>query len=312
MARCGTLQNYRHSEKGGGLFTQADSNLPKSNDYTNGGTFVMAKFKIPLRYQTAYTPEAEKFTEANFRRREIMASFAPEEVGIVLLDIHNWGWGPEPLDAELGYEFELAAEHGTSFGRRMKQIIAENIAPALEAARSAGVSVFHFNIPHILRHYSQWKGEYTPLAKTSPDDKPKNFRTAFREKHGAYTHDLKREALRGRLAPKIDLPEPVKPIGNERCVSDDQLDQFLEERVVNVLFFTGFWADVCVHDYFGHANKYGYLCVVLRDATTGAEFAHTLDGMWVTELAITRMEGAGFSTTTDAFIQACQNISSGP
>ena len=272
----------------------------------------MAEFRIALRYQTAYASEGEEFTEENFRRRKIVASFAPEEVGLVLLDLHNWGWGPEPLDSELGYEFELAAEHGTNFGRRMKQITAEKIASALKAARASGIYVFHFNIPQILRHYPQWKGQYTGLPETSVYDYPKNFLNTFREKHGAFTHDLKREAMRGPLAHKIDLPDPVKPIGNERCISDDQLDQFLEERVVNVLFFTGFWADVCVHDYFGYASsKYGYLCVVLRDATTGAEFAHTLDGMWVTELAITKMEMAGFSTTTDAFIQACQNISSG-
>jgi hypothetical protein len=44
----------------------------------------MAEFKIALRYQTAYASEGEEFAEVNFRRREVAASFAPEEVGLVL------------------------------------------------------------------------------------------------------------------------------------------------------------------------------------------------------------------------------------
>lgn len=273
----------------------------------------MTQFAIPLRHQTTYPREGEEFTESNFRRQQVVADFDLSEVGLVLLDIHNWGWGPQPLDPELGLDFELGAEHGIGFGRRMKRITEEKIAPALEAARAADINVYHFNIPQILRHYPQWDGEYTPLPKTSALNRPQTYINRFRDRYQAHERDWSREERRGRLAEAIDLPEPVKPRGDDHCVSDDQLDAFLEARPVNVLFFTGFYANACVRDYFNYAtSKYGYLCVLLRDATTGSEYAHTLPTMLRTECAITDMETVGFSTTTQDFIAACHAMGNSP
>lgn len=117
----------------------------------------MNNFKISLRYQPAWESEGKAFREENFRRREVPVELETESISLVIRDVMNLGWNPEPLDSEVGRELELGAEHGLSFGERMKQITCEKIIPAIQAAREAGLTIAHWNVPEILMRYPQWK-----------------------------------------------------------------------------------------------------------------------------------------------------------
>ena len=60
---------------------------------------------------------------------------------------------------------------------------------------------------------------------------------------------------------------------------------------------------------YGMANmqQYGYLCVVVRDATTTYEIAETLAGLWRTRTAIIHIEGHwGYSVNSQRLVNAVQ------
>lgn len=284
----------------------------------------MAELMIPLRYQPAWESGGEAFREENFRRREVHVTLESADVALVIRDLLDCGWHDEPLDPEVGFELELGAEHGLSFGKRMKQITVEKIIPALQAARQAGLTVAHWNVPEILRRYPQWvrcnpepakpqsKKQSVPSDGGSISSKwpPPDLVSDFRKRYNLHVHNPKREALRPRLVSKVDLPEPAKPVGDELVAAEGiRLHELLAERKVKVVFVAGFWANACIRGAVRHFSRLGYLSVLLRDATTGSEFAHTLDGMWMTEVAITEMEfDLGFTTSTDSFIQTCRTV----
>lgn len=281
-------------------------------------------FEISLRYQPAWESEGEPFREENFLRREVPVKFETESISFVIRDVMNLGWHSEQLDSQVDRELKLGAEHGLSFGERMKQITAEKIIPAIQAAREVGLTIAHWNVPEILRGYPQWekcntqstelqiKKEYLSSDADSDSTKwpPPNFISDFRHQYGLYIHNPEREALRPRSFSKVDLPEGTKPIGDELVVSEgSRLHELLTERKIKVVFVAGFWANACIRGVTQYLSRLGYLCVLLRDATTGSEFAHTLKGMWVTEVTITEIEfQLGFTTTTDYFIEACRSV----
>ncbi|HEX6970909.1 MAG TPA: hypothetical protein VF234_01670, partial [Limnochordia bacterium] len=94
----------------------------------------------------------------------------------------------------------------------------------------------------------------------------------------------------------MDIPPPVRPAEGDRLVfSQEQFHRLLTERRMRVLFYAGFEADQCLQfKPYGIANMQmlGYLCHVIRDATTTYEIADTLSGGWRTRCADRRHRSA--------------------
>lgn len=110
----------------------------------------------PARLHALGPSPGEPFTEASFTRRTIEQTFDPGEVALVLVDLWNLGWGLTPLLPEVGWEAEW--ERGRSNVERMRRITLDKIVPALGAARRAGLTIAHLNLPEIAdRYYRRWR-----------------------------------------------------------------------------------------------------------------------------------------------------------
>ena len=112
----------------------------------------------------------------------------------------------------------------------------------------------------------------------------------------------------------MDIPAPVQPQDGDVVVTNGaDLHAVATERQLCVLFYAGFDTNACVLYKEGGVCEMvtrGYLCPVLRDATTCKEVAETVAGEWVTRVTISQIERdanrGGFTVLTADFIAACQ------
>ena len=96
--------------------------------------------------------------EANFRHRTTRLKFSRKEVALVLVDLWDTGFGPEPL-THLGWEAEYNL--GKSFCYRAAEIELTRILPLLESCRSNGVAVVHCPSADIAVKHPQWNQHAT-------------------------------------------------------------------------------------------------------------------------------------------------------
>lgn len=111
------------------------------------------------------------------------------------------------------------------------------------------------------------------------------------------------------------ISDTVSPLENEivldssNWIPDDRELQFILLRHdINTLFYAGFATDRCVlaRPYgIERMRSLGYQVILLRDCTTGLEYHDTLEGMWVTQVAIHRIEEApnSYSCTAEDLIE---------
>ena len=277
----------------------------------------MPQFEIPARYTRLNPAEGEELTEKNFRHYERQMSFDPSEIALVLVDLWNHGWGPEPMTS-LGIEAELNA--GRSFCERAKQVTLDYILPALQAARQAGIKVAHAPTRDIAIKYPQWERlavepEKSPKSASTPSDwPPREFVRSWREEHRNLSRDKTWITNYYQyVRPLQDIPDPVKPAEEEWVISSgDQLHRLLREHRIKVLFYAGFATNMCILDKPGaivDMQRRGYLCILLRDATTAVEISETVDELWFTRVFISQIELLhGYSTSSEAFIQAFDTL----
>lgn len=291
-----------------------------------------APFHIPLAYTRWGPSPGEPFTEASFTRRTIEQTFDPGEVALVLVDLWNLGWGLTPLLPEVGWEAEW--ERGRSNVERMRRITLDKIVPALGAARRAGLTIAHLNLPEIAdRYYRRWRhrvpeAQGAPALEAPPPPTPRasqpawpppDFAAAWRAEHRRLVYDDRWMALSGQAAQRMDIPPPVQPGDADAIVTDgDELHDLLRARRARVVFYAGFDTNACVSNKSGGIREMasrGYRCVLLRDATTSKEVAETVAGEWVTRVAVSLLErdadrGALTALTAD-FLAACRQAAHG-
>lgn len=288
------------------------------------------EFRIPLAYTRWGPSPGEPFTEASFTRRTVEKTFRAGEVALVLVDIWNLGWGPAPLVPELGWEAEY--ERGKSNVERMRRITLEKIVPALEAARHARLTVVHLNLPEVAARYPRWR-HMAPAAQNNPapptcDEPPpaprasqpawppEAFAAEWRAEHQRLVYDEQWLKLSRQPAQRMDIPEPVRPVGADVIVANgDEMHDLLRTRRACVLFYAGFNANMCVLNKTGAIKdmaRRGYRCALLRDATSSMEVAETVAGEWTTRVTVSEIERhadrGGFTALTRDFIAACRDV----
>lgn len=267
-----------------------------------------------------YTPRCPKpgtpFTESEFVRRRSTYTFNLREIGIVLVDLWNFGWEDGPVVHSLGADLSL--ERGRSHARRKKEIIETRIAPAVQQLRDCGVQIFHCNHPPILMKYPQWipstsaqerenvdVGGNPSVIKCSPgrESHPSvEWTYEWQHRHSDDVFNLKWQEDQGAVYDHIRIPDCVAPCGDDLLVfSHNQFHRLLSERNIRVLFYIGFETDECVvHSTYGirNMNAYGYMTNIVRDCTTTCESAETLPGLWRTKVAVEYIEKRwGYSIT---------------
>jgi nicotinamidase-related amidase len=184
------------------------------------------------------------------------------------------------------------------------------IAPALQAARAAGVHIVHVQSEKVARRH---KRPDVQIATASPPQtvpyeeavaRTERITARVTEVHGAGYMDW-------HGWDEVDIAASVYPEPDEVVViNGEELDLVLRERGITNLIYTGFATNLCILDSPGAMKEMaakGYKVMLLREGTLGVEFADTIDDLTNTRMAIRYIEGwAGSSIGLDDFLEACE------
>ena len=180
--------------------------------------------------------------------------------------------------------------------------IDEGIAPALSAARAAGLRTFFVH------------NDYTLV------DEPGSIR---REIHGTNWGDdgaadrppMPRAPTEPVYPPSIQplAHEPDFPKGGWSGFHRTDADRFLRCHDIKNLIATGFTLRSCLYQTLADAVQLNYRAVLLRDCTSAGEYPDTVDeslpeGGWVSRIMLRNFEHViGYTSTSAEFVNACQS-----
>ena len=270
-------------------------------------TLPPAELRLSLRTYQRQPEPGIACLEANFHYEEWAVSIPVPQAALVLVDVWN-------------------THHIDSHAARTAEITRARIAPAVEAARRAGVAVIHAPSPVQARRYPQWTRyatEEDALAQAltawpappADDWPPPSFvrrqgAAAAYRRPGAAGRSPLLAALAGERE-RREIDPNVAPVPEDFVVATgSQLHRLCKSRRILHLFYVGFAANVCIpfKDYGVRAfHRRGYNVMLLRDCTTAIEGHDTVDDLAGTRQAIRELEMAGIvaTLTSEFFIQAC-------
>ncbi|HLW60637.1 MAG TPA: hypothetical protein VKV57_12030 [bacterium] len=272
------------------------------------------RLRLPIRhYQIArlYGPGMPAAGDEGLHEKQLDAPAG--QVGLVCVHCWNLGesTGPYPIGPDAHCPGEAADWVPTAH-----EIIANYIKPAVDAARAAGVAVFHLAQSGYAPKYPQYlKIAVDPALQ--PPGPQQSVEGCVRpwsveeRRHDLYGADFPGPAWRTH-ADRFDIAQAVRPLPHEEVFLDGwQLNGLCRRMDIDTLFYMGFMADVCLVNVPGAlremATKFRYRCVVLRECTTAYEFPETYDGRWMTHAAIRVIEmDLGYSASARDFVAACR------
>ncbi len=246
---------------------------------------------LTVRYFQDSTPEGIPVREENFERREIPMSMPIDQTALVLVDL----WNDHFIESWL---------------ERAGNVLKDNILPAIEAARQAGIKVIHGPCPQVATRYDKVKEHTPPKPDPEPDWPPR----AFRNREGDYhAYRGPRQQYPGIRDFEYRMSDLVEVCEDDVVIATgQQLHERLESSGILHLLYAGFATNWCVinRDYgVKDMRGRGYNVILLRDATTGVEFPDTLDQLFATEIAIREVEQKyGFSVSNEDFFTACDAV----
>jgi len=234
---------------------------------------------------------------------------------VALVSVHCWNLGeadgPYPIGADAHCPGEAADWVPTAH-----EIVRDRIKPTMDAARRAGIGVFHVAQHTYAPRYATYRAIAEDGGLKSPTEapavegciRPRPVDEQWADEYGKdfpgpvwVTH---RDAF--------DIAQAVRPQGAEPVVVDAwQLNGLCRGLDIDTLIYVGFMADLCLVNIPGAiremSGKFGYRCIVLRDCTTAYEFPDTHEGAYMTLAAVRLIEtGMGYSAGADDFIAGCR------
>jgi len=269
--------------------------------------------KLPIRcFRIAqlYGPGMPPSCEEGYHERIIERSAS--QVGLVL--VHCWNLGADDGPYPMGPDAHMPGKAG-DWVPTAHEIIRDYIKPVVDAARRAGIEVFHLAQPKYAQRYETYRRIRKDPAMREPTRphvdlsvRPRSYERQHEDEYGKgfpgcvwQTH-----------AEQFDIAKDVRPTGDEPVIVNGlQLNQLCRRKDIDTLFYAGFMADICLVDSSGAiremSNRFRYNCVVLRECTTAYEYEDTYQGRWMTFSAIRRIEtGLGYSASAADFIQAAE------
>jgi nicotinamidase-related amidase len=196
------------------------------------------------------------------------------------------------------------------------EIIQTKIKPALDAARSAHMAVFHLAQYVYAPRYPQYlKIAADPdLQPPSPEPKfegcvrPRSVQEMWRDEYGPDFPG----AVWVTHADKFDIARAARPLPDEYVFLDSwQLNGLCRRLDIDTLIYMGFMTDLCLLNIPGAmremAHKFQYRCIALRDATIAYEYPETVEGNRMTEATIRHIETEiGYTATTEDFVRSLE------
>ena len=231
---------------------------------------------------------------------------------MALLDIPVRYYKDYPGGYDYGYEtlslplaectFLLVDVDGTS----PNPVTENRIAPALEAARNAGLRVAYVhNDLRLVADPGNIVGEFWGKTKNRGRDGLGPWREAGPDFEPRYLDCV---------APREGEPNFPKWIWSG--FHDTFLDQHLRSWGTRTLIVVGYSRRACMHYTCAEAVGRNYRVVLLRDASNGAEieFPDTIDesipeGGWLNKVVLRNFEHLiGYTTTSAEFVDACEAL----
>jgi len=232
--------------------------------------------------------------------------------GTALVSLHCWNIGCPGGPCEMP-EFWVGMGFPQTAAEAYR-IMEHVIRPALDAARAAGVAVFHVQADLIARRYPEWydreKDPPAPPGQSPPPALPGHRERIVARSHGA---DYATESGYARM----DFPEIVKALPGEPIVHQTgQFDRLLRQRGIAHLIYVGFATDMCILSApggIGPMAGLGYQTILVRDATLGVEFPDWWEERVATQYAIRFFETHYGDTITAAdFARNCRRLQGEP
>jgi nicotinamidase-related amidase len=227
------------------------------------------------------------------------------------IELHCWDVGcpgGQPVPDDYWVFMGFPETHAAAW-----EIVRDRIAPALNAARTAGMRVFHVQPESIAAKYPAHRvaAPEAPALSSPSCEPPSEALPGFASARAEAVHGAGFMAWDGW--PLLDIAEPVRPIGGEPViVTTAELDALCRARGIVNLIYTGFAANLCILDSPAAMKAMlalGYRCILLRDATLAVEFPDTLDRRLHTGAALRYVETwAGYTAATDDFLAACARL----
>ena len=268
----------------------------------------MSILNLPIRYTRQYPLPGKDADESGIVNEFAVDEFETGKTALILVDIRNVGMGPAPLPPEVSLRDEQRQAVGVSLIKRSRIMVEENIAPAVEAARRAGIPIIHeANTPKATAtpQYQEWHEPDPPppgLGWPLADVAGRNDIELFNRRFGEDYADKK-----DKVMPLYDLAIPIEK--NDYVVSTcTSAQKVLKHLGVTNIFYMGFLLNSCVMEKgsgFYNLRRRGYKIVVFRDCTTGLHSAETLDGLWADKVFLEYVEVDAYTAIAADFVAAC-------
>jgi nicotinamidase-related amidase len=217
--------------------------------------------------------------------------------------MHCWNIGcPDGPSIDVNFVAGMGWPEATMESWRIMRDI---IRPGMDLCRGIGLPVCHVEPEEFDKHYPQVESRRTPendkLAKTlrRRSDRWNIQRQGELERIDARSGS---EMAKDSPTQRMKRAEFVSPQGDEPLVFySTQLDEYLQQRGVTTIIYTGFATDMCILTSEGGGRPMvtaGYRCILMRDGTCGVESPDTFKEKLATRYGIFRFEVAvGYSTT---------------
>jgi len=242
------------------------------------------------------------------------AGYAQEELALdaghtAFIPLHCWDIGC-PGGPATDPQFCVGMGHHTTLAAAY-EVMRDYIRPALDAARAAGLGVYHVQCESIAARYPQWfECDADPVAAGSGEPAPEaipGHRDAilFRS-HG-------RDYMTRSPLTDMDIAEIVAAMPNEPVVHQGaQFDRMLRRRGIVNLVYTGFATDMCILSAPGGVGpmfSLGYRVLLIREATLGVEQPDTLEQRLATRWGMRFIETHwGDTVGFDQFMAECARL----
>ncbi len=233
----------------------------------------------------------------------------PKETGFVAL--HLWNVGdvngppvPEFFSVDMGKP-DTQAES--------VRIAAEFIRPAIDAARAAGMAIFHVEPRNIALKYDsvQHMLEDNDLNPPRPAPGPPEVNPGWRKERAERTHGHGYMEWDGWQQMRILSSCEAEP-GDQVILTSAQFDRICRSRGIKNLIYTGFATNMCILGSEGATRPmlaYGYRIFLIREATLGTEIPETFQDRLITKVALIEFQKhVGDTIGFDQFMAACRAV----
>jgi nicotinamidase-related amidase len=262
----------------------------------------MDSLKLPVQYWCAVPTRTP--------RGLVTEDWELDKAKTAFVELHGWNVGcvgGPPAPEQYWVDVGSPQNHEVAW-----QVIEDFAAPALEAARRAGLTIAHVQPESIAKLYPE-------LRPPAPEDPRKGGAVAETPSWGwapVSSHASDRAAKVHGLGfmdwegwKDLDIAEPLKPVdGEAMIVATDEFDAWLRARGIDTLIYIGFCTNLCILDSPASMKPMasrGYRCVLLREATLAVEFPDTLEERLNTRVALRYIESwVGYTAATADFLQA--------